>query len=164
MKKIILVTTAIFLLAGCSQANNNTPVDEPVVDQTSDGTYQNEEFNISFNYPTDWAIEENETNKSVTVTSPPDMDNAGNLISITIPSESFAEYEDTNKELLAEEKMSINNHPGFETKLSTKIYGQHGWLYQIIEIDGKYISAGNETVFSEKEKEGLKEILNSLSL
>lgn len=149
MKKILIIITAILLLAGCSEATVST--------------YNNEEFNISFNYPTDWTIEENETNKSVTVASPPDMDNAGNLISITIPSESFEEYESTNKELLAENKMSINSHPGFETELPTKIYGQHGWVYQIIEIDGKYISAGSETIFNEKEMEGLKEILNSLS-
>jgi len=163
MKKILLVTTAIFLLAGCTQTNNNVPVDEPASDEAAVNTYNNEEFNISFNYPSGWTIRENETNKSVTVASPPDMDNAGNLIVIKIPSESFEEYESTNKELLAEDKMSINSHSGFETELPTKIYGQHGWLYQIIEIDGKYISAGNETVFSEKEKEGLKEILNSLT-
>lgn len=163
MKKILLVTTAIFLLAGCTQTNNNVPIDEPVSDEAVMGTYNNEEFNISFNYLSDWEVIENKENKSVKVMSPADMNNAGNLIVVTIPSESFDEYENLNKELLAEEKMSINSHPKFETELPTKIYGQHGWLYQIIEINGKYISAGNETVFSEKEKSGLKEILNSLS-
>lgn len=165
MKKILLVTTAIFLLAGCTQTNNNVPVNEPVSDEAVMGTYNNAEFNISFNYPSDWEVIENKENRSVKVMSPADMNNAGNLIVVTIPSESFEEYENLNKELLAEEKMSINSnsYPKFETELPTKIYGQHGYLYQIIEINGKYISAANETVFSEKEKEGLEEILNSLS-
>lgn len=144
-----------------TQETNSNEQEEEM--QEAVNNYNNEEFNISFNYPTDWTIEKNEKNKSVIVASPSDMDNAGNLISIRIPSESFAEYEEVNKKLLEEEKMSINDYPEFETNLPTKVYEQHGWLYQIIEIDGKYISAGSEIIFSEEEKEGLKVILNSLS-
>jgi len=163
MKKTLVLLTAIFLLIGCSKTNNNVQLDEPVADETTVNSYDNREFNISFNYPSDWTIEEKETEKSVIVASPPDMDNGGDLISIRIPSESFEEYEEIHKELLAQERMSINSGPRFETELPTKTYGQHGWLYQIIEMDGKYISVGSEIFFSEKGKEGLKEILNSLS-
>ena len=164
MKATLILLTALFLLIGCTQTNNNISANKPATNETTISTYNNEEFNISFNYPSDWTIKENDTDKTVTVASPPDMENAGNLITIKIPSESFEEYEETNKDLLAEDRMSINSLSKLETDLPTKIYGQHGWLYQIIEVNGKHISAGNETEFSKKEKEGLKEILNSLSL
>lgn len=125
--------------------------------------YKNEELNISFNYPSDWSIEENETNKSVTIQSTfPDN---GSDILITIPAESFDEYEDKMSELIAEKKMSINDKaPAEGINYTTKEYSQHGWLYYLIEIDGTYIAVEGEMYLTQDQQEGLKEILNSLSL
>lgn len=162
MKKILLLTTAIFLLVGCSQTNNKMPVDAPVSDQATDGKYQNEEFNISFNYPSDWTIEENDTNKSVTVQST--QPNNGSEIVITIPAKSFDEYENEMSELIASKKMSVeNNSPLENTTYPSKKYGQEGWLYYLIEINGNYVGVGGEMYLTQDQKEGLKEILNSLS-
>lgn len=162
MKKTLALITAIFLLAGCTQTNNNVPVDEPVSDEAVMGTYNNAEFNISFNYPSDWSIEENDTNKSVTIqlTRP---DN-GSEITITIPAESFDEYENKMSELIASEKMSVENNGPLEgTTYPSKKYGQEGWLYYLIEINGNYVGVGSEMYLTQDQKEGLKEILNSLS-
>ena len=163
MSRIIVFLFILALLLGCSQPNDPIAEGESELVDEALSTYSNEDLNASFSYPASWTVEENKAEKSVVVLSPPDLDRAGNNILIRIPSESFEEYENLNKELLAEGRMSINSHQGFETKLPTKIYGQHGWINQIIEIDGKHISAGNEIEFSEQEKEGLKEILGSLS-
>lgn len=162
MKKILLVTTAMFLLAGCTQTNNNVPVNEPVSDEATVGKYKNEEFNISFNYPSDWSIGENNTNKSVTVLSTrPDN---GSEMTVTIPAQSFDEYEKEMSELIASGKMSVeNNSPLEDTTYPSKKYGQEGWVYYLIEINGNYVGVGSEMYLTQDQKEGLKEILNSLS-
>lgn len=162
MKKTLAFITAIFLLAGCTQINNDLPVNEPVTDQTAVGTYKNEEFNISFNYPSNWTTVENDTNKSVTVQSTrPDN---GSEMTVTIPAESFDKYEEEMSELIASEKMSVeNNSPLEDTTYPSKKYGQEGWLYYLIEINGNYVGVGGEMYLTQDQKEGLKEILNSLS-
>ena len=146
MKKTLILATATILFVACN-AN----------------TYNNEEFNISFNHPSNWEIIENNETQTVKVVSPQNTDTPGSNIVITIPAENFEEYEDLHKEFIANKKMSINSHPKFETDYTSKIYGQEGWLYQIIEINGKYISAGSDMDFTKDHEEGLKEILNSLS-
>lgn len=162
MKKVLLLTTAIFLLAGCTQTNNNVPVDELISDEAVMSTYKNEEFNISFNYPSDWSIEENDTNKSVTVQST--LPDKGSEMIVTIPAESFDEYENEMSELIASDKMSVeNNSPLEETIYPSKEYGQEGWLYYLIEINGNYVGVGSEMYLTQDQKEGLKEIVNSLS-
>lgn len=161
MKKT-LAFIAILFLVGCNQTTDNVPVDEPVSDEAAINTYNNEEFSTSFNYPSDWTIDENETNKSVTLLSTrPDN---GSEITVTIPAESFDEYEAKMSELIAADKISIKDTtPAEGINYPAKEYGQEGWLYYLIEIDGTYVGVGGEMYLTQDQKEGLKEILNSLS-
>jgi len=162
MKKNLVLITAILLLAGCIQTNNNVPTNEPASDKTVMSTYNEEEFNISFDYPSDWHIEKNDANKSVTIQSTfPDK---GSDIRITIPAESFDEYENKMSELIATNKMSIKDKaPAEGVNYPAKEYSQHGWVYYLIEIDGSYVGVGGEMYLTQDQKEGVKEILNSLS-
>lgn len=163
MKKLLLVTASIFLLMGCSQINNNASVDKPVTDQASESTYQNKKFNISFNYPSNWTIKENDAKKSVTVQS--NRPSNGSEIMVTVPAESFKEYENKMSELIASGQMSVENSSPIEgTSYATKKYGHEGGLYYLIEINGKYVGIEGEMYLTQDQKEGLKEILNSLSL
>lgn len=171
MKKALIIITTIFLLAGCNfNETNDTQTNESdaktavVTENTK--TYTDEESNISFNYPLNWEVTEDTANQSVRIMSSSNPDNAGNRLTVTIPSESFEEYENTHQKIISENKMSINAYPEdftLETEYDTKVYGQHGGLYQIIKINDNYIGVGSEFQFTDYEKQGLEEIINSLS-
>lgn len=154
MKKILVLLTAIFLLIGCTQTNNNVSVDEPVTDES---TYQNEELNISFNYPSDWTIKHS-SDKSVVVQST--ISSNGSEMYISFPAESFDEYEESIKG----EEISIQNTSSLEDiGYPSKEYRQRGGLHYLIEIKGHYVSIRSEVLLTQDLKEGLKKILNSLS-
>lgn len=123
-------------------------------------SYTSENHNVSFDYPSNWELNENESIQIVSPVSPP----PGTNITITIPAKSFDEYESEHKDLIETGKMSIeDSNPTDIDNLTVKKYGQHGWLYYLIEVDGLYLSVGSEVYWTEAEKAGVNLILNSLS-
>ncbi len=156
MKKIILLVVVVFLLAGCSK--QNTIVFGNVI------SYSGEILNISFNYPSDWRLNEDKSNKSVTITSPP-TDDAGTNVVVDIFAETFDSYENANLSLIQLGKISVR-----ETTVITRNktypareYGQHGWLYYLIQVGDRYIGVGSERYWNQEQQEGVHMILDSIS-
>jgi hypothetical protein len=152
MKKLILILIATLTLSACNQQAS----------QNTEGTtsYTSEPHEISFDYPSDWQLGESGEIQILSPVGPP----PGNNIVVTIPAESFEEYENEYKDLIASERMSIEeNNPTDIENLTIKKYGQHGWVYFLIEIDGIYVGIGGEADWTEEEKKGVSTILNSLS-
>jgi len=183
MKATILLITLIFLLTGCSQNNENvmqvdeTPdVQRVVLDETkAPNTYNDEELNISFEFPLNWEMYTQE-NEEHTVYFEPEGDYNRTII-FDYQSESFDEYErrgNVGKSPKAEdytEDYLVN----FTEKLAEEMYfadnpNYPARMYQgfesvkyIIKIDGKYVMFRREYWLNQQEEQDLVEILNSLS-
>lgn len=156
MKKIFLLLTVILLFTACNQKA------EPISQlEEIDTEYTNEEFKISFAHPAFWEITENETTKSVNISSP------DYALVVTIPSESFEEFKKLHEEKISEETMSEDPETYqdsiLETNYPTKFYTEHEGINQIIKINDKYIKITMAQFPTEKEKEQLNTILESLS-
>lgn len=168
MKNILLPITAVLLLTGCGQNDEiNVQVDNVVVDQVAVKenieAYNDEELNISFDYPANWRVEKDDSDNTIHVTSPK-RDDINYIVWVNIPAESFDEYETTNKELIEEKFMSVNyNYPTDSNKYPAREYGQHGGLTYLIEIENNYVVVTSDTYLDQKQKEGLDVILNSIS-
>ncbi len=99
--------------------------------------YNNEGLQISFNHPSDWrAVEEN----SIVWISARD-----GSTSLSVPGESFEEFENRNREWIENKLMDIietgNIYPSKASeKYPTKMYRSHEGQHYIIEIDGHYLN------------------------
>jgi hypothetical protein len=158
MKKLSLLIIATLAFIGCNQQSTE-----------STNTYDSESSDISFEYPFDWEIEENTNGFAISVISPT-SEIAGNNMVVRIPAASFEEYEIANKE-----QLEIDGETGFgamsveETSpldndtYTAKKYGQHGWIYYLVEVDEIYVGVGSEVDLTEEWKEGLELILSTIS-
>ena len=150
MEKIKLLIIAILLLTGCSLKDQAA-----ITEKTN--TYNNEEFNVSFQYPSDWELNESGKNKhAVMLVTEPKKD-----IYFDYRYESIDGYESENDELIAEGKISVKktalaNYPAKE-------YGMEGAIKYIIEKNGRYMFISTENGLTQDQKAGMEEILNSLS-
>lgn len=164
MKKTILITISVLLLTACTQQKtDDTKIDEANNEKqavtNNPSSYNSKELNISFQYPENWKVEENKNGKSIRVTSP------NNWITITIPGQSFDEYEKINKEYIQSGKMSVkDNYPTDNKKFTAKEYGQEGGLNYLIKIDENFVEISSDYYLDQKQKEELDIILNSISL
>jgi hypothetical protein len=172
MKKIILTILSAFLLVACSQVNNT-----PTAKNT--GTYSNEEFNISFQYPSNWQVVDKQVVKklidSKVISEEEKFDNA--VILETGPNESiyfdyksmsFDEYENYKQPKESEdeeiggfiiEEISMANYPAKKyTEYGVELAG----ITYIVEISGKFLRFSTESGLTEEQKVGVEEILNSL--
>ncbi len=181
MKKTILIATSLLLLTGCSQQKSQ-PVD--ITDQLqkldntqlSDETlakikdikkYSSEKPAVSFEYPSNWearTIKPNSTTDSFITINSPNV-----KILVDLPARSFEEYEKNNKKDIQDGKISVkeNSSPTDNKKYLAKEYRTQGVLYYLIKIDKIYVGVevgvGSEQDLTQKEKEQLDIILNSLS-
>lgn len=157
MKKTLLLTICLLLLTGCSQISDDVQAGKqaPVSGKTS--RYRNEELNISFEYPANWKTLENErSGHAVNLISADDAN-----MYFDYQSESFDEYENKHQDLIKENKISIK-----ETRLAdhpAREYGMEGAINYIIELDGRFVLISTESGLTEEQKDGLGEMLNSLS-
>ncbi len=157
MKKTLSFITAIFLLAGCNQTNNNVPVDEPVSDGAGMSIYKDEEFNISFNYPSDWTIDEQDRFEHAVGIFTGDNEESI-FFDYQINPE---EFENSFKKGMEENKVSVE-----ESSLAgypAKEYRMEGAIKYLVEIENEFVLFDSEFEFTQEQKEGMKEILNSLS-
>ena|SRR3989338_4719547 len=182
MNKFLLTIVSALLLVGCNQVNNT-----PSKQNTS--TYNNEEFNISFQYPSNWEVvdkqvvkklvdhkvvsEEEKFEHSVVLVTGHSKIYADNPdIFFDYQSESFDEYESITKKAytpieidgekiggLSIEEITIANYPA-------KKYIPYGIeaseIIYIIEKNGKFVKFSTEFYLTEEQKVGIEKILNSL--
>ena len=172
MKKIILTMLSTFLLIGCSQVNNT-----PTTENTR--TYNNEEFNISFQYPSNWeAVDKQVVKKLVdnkVVSEEEKFEHSVALITghdesifFDYESMSFGEYESYKKPnklgdeeiggFLIEEIIMANYPAKKYTEYGIELAG----ISYIIEKNGKFLMFITESGLTEEQKVGVEEILNSL--
>lgn len=167
MKKIIL-TIVSALLVGCNQLN-----DTPATENAS--TYNNEEFDISFQYPSNWEVmdrqvvkklvdnkvvsEEEKFEHSVILTT-----GDSESIFFDYESKSFEEYESKYKEPmkiggLSIEEITMANYPA-------KQYIPYGieasGINYVIEKNGEFVMFSTEHYLTEENKIGIEVILDSL--
>ena len=175
MKKIVLTILSALLLTGCTQVNNTATTE-------SVNTYSNEEFTISFEYPSKWEVVDKQIVKGLV---------DGEVISIEekfehsvilkternssiffdYQSVGFNEYE-SKFESFETFEIDGEEYGGYsieETALGNypaKIYKEWGielaGITYIVEKNGKFIKFNIDFELSEEEKNGLEEILNSL--
>lgn len=152
MKKFLLLTTAIFMLVGCNQANDTISVDEPAADGTTLNTYNNEEFNISFNYPLNWTIDEQDRFEHAVGFST----NDGYIFfDYQVDREEYENmFKDTDRVSIQE--ITLGDYP-------VKEYRMEGAVKYLVEIDNKSVLFDSEFDFTQDQKEGMKKILNSFS-
>jgi len=172
MKKFLLTISALLLLVGCNQVN--TP---PATKNTN--TYNNKEFNISFKYPSNWEVIDNQVVKKLVdnklVSEEEKIEHSVILktghnesIFFDYKSMSFDEYEKYKQP----NEFGNNKKSGFQIEEITmatypaKKYTEYGielaGINYIIEKNGKFLMFSTESGLTEQQKVGVEEILNSL--
>jgi len=163
MKKALIIITTVFLLAGCNfnktndKQFNESDAEKPVVTENTK-LYTDEEFNISFEYPNDWEIIDNQERFDHAVTL---VSNGNEYMFFDYQAESYDEYENRNSKAIEEAKISVE-----ETTLvnyPAKRYGMHGGMDYLVEVEEHYVRVNSEMNLTQKQIEGLEEILNSLT-
>lgn len=127
-------------------------------------SYDNKALGISFDYPSDWKLDENKTSKSITVDSPSTPGTKGVLyipgIRVYIPAESYDEYENTNKGLVNIQKISI---PTINKEYQAREYQQESGLYYLIQVGEHFVGVKSEQYWNKKQEEGVGIILDTIS-
>lgn len=180
MKKTILVATSLLLLTACNQAKPQ-PVDitnqlqkvdyndeiadsspftiqEPTIEK-----FTSKEFNLSFNYSSNWEVETSETSKNIKgirIKSP-----KGNHVRPTFVYLPWKSFEEEEKNIGEESRLRLlgNFSPTDSKKYTAKQYGAEDGSYYIVKVDKIYVRVDDGSNLTQKEKEQLDIILNSLS-
>ena len=143
-----LITVGLAALLGMRIADNVSPYCQTTL------------HDIVIDHACDWRMTEGRQANSFHAL-PPDAN--GDLY-ITTPATSFEEYENTNKKLIEERRISIE-----ETSIAlngmtyfAKRYNQHGGTLLLIQVDERFIGVSAEVFTSPGVEEGLHIILASL--
>lgn len=162
----------MLFLVGCNQINNI-----PTIENTH--TYNNEEFNISFQYPSNWEVIDKQVVKKLVdnkvISEEEKFKNSVILktgrnesIFFDYKSMSFDEYENYKqpKELGDEEIGGFLIEEIIMANYPAKKYTEYGielaGISYIIEKNGKFLMFNTESGLTEEQKVGVEEILNSL--
>ncbi len=158
-------------MAGCNPKNetsiqvDDTVYAQPVIfDETfeyqvstdSKNIYNNEEFNISFEYPSNWEIHTDERFVGAVGLRPEGDSNR--YIYFDFQAESFEEFESRSEP----NPSSLTYFADNKNYPAKKYLGMDSVTY-IIEIDGKYVRFGREYHLNQEEIAVMEEILNSFS-
>lgn len=149
MKKLSLLIIAVFTLVGCNQGLN-TPTEDV-------NTYTDEEFNVSFSYPSNWEIDaQDRFVNSVGIFTGDNQEYI--FIDYKIDLEEFEKMlgVGTGEGGVSVKESSIAGYPATE-------YRMHGGIKYIIEFSGNFVMIDSEFELTQEQEEGIKEILNSLS-
>lgn len=175
MKKLLLLAIVTLTFAACGQDSEtnsddlqdseNTSEENQDLEETdsqTEGTqsYSDQRFGVSFDYPEDWKVGINEEKDQIEITSPT------NMVTVSLPAESPAEFEDANTEFLDSGKITVEENSPIPNndQYPTKEYAQHGWLIYLIDFNGTYIKVGSEQYLNEAEQAAVKMILDTLEV
>lgn len=165
MKILIPFLALSILLSGCG-------LNEQSAKTTPDKEYRNEQSGISFTYPADWELIEDKDGVTV-------IDQTTET-SLTLPGESFDEFEQRNGEYLADNKISrLGDAEKFPTELSERYavrgYESHEGMHFILKINEDFVNISSGSDLSnaygeeihpetQKAREGLDLILSTLTM
>lgn len=183
MNKALLLVLFLFLLSGCGQKDK-------VAVKESINTYSNENFNVTFQYPSNWIVTDREISKKWVNKKVVDYETifehavilkkkgdykvyADNPdIYFDYQSENFDEYESKNKEIYKPKEINGEEIGGLSIEEITvanypaKKYIPYTWeatdIIYIVNKNGRFVKFRTEFYLTEEQKEGIETILNSL--
>lgn len=146
MKKLLLLTIAILTLIGCNKAINM-----PAEDMS---TYTDEEYHISFNYPSSWEIDAQD--RFVHAVGIFTGDNQESIFFDYQVDPGDFRNEFKNRDRVSMKETTFAGYPAEE-------YGMESSIKYLIEVEGRFVVVDSEFKFTQAQEEGVKEILNSLT-
>ena len=161
MKKLLFTIIGALLLVGCSHQSSAPAA-------VSINTYNNDDYNISFQYPANWEVTDSQIVKKLAdnkVESEVEkfehsvvlMTGDNQRIFFDYDSQSFDEYESSKQPNITEEFV-LANYPGKKyTEYGIELAG----ISYMVEKNGKFLMFSTESDLTEEQRVGVEGILYS---